>query len=49
MEEAIVSWLADAALDDADHAEIEHARVEAVERGGVEFEAFFDDLAKGRA
>lgn len=35
-------------MDDADHAEIEHARAEAAERGGIEFEAFFDELLKGR-
>ena len=46
--EAIASWLADAASDDADHAAIEQARAEAAEQGGrrtrnsvVEFEAFF--------
>ena len=41
--EAIVSWLADAALDDAEHAEIEKARAEAAEQGGVDFEVFLDD------
>ena len=48
VEEAIVSWLADAASDDADHTAIEHARAEATEQGGIEFEAFFDGLAEGR-
>ena len=42
--EAIGSWLADAAADEADHAAIEGARAEAAEQGGVEFEAFFDSL-----
>ena len=46
--EALVSWLADAAMDRADHAEIEHARQEAAEQDGVEFEAFFDSLVDGR-
>ena len=42
--EAIVSWLADATMDEADHAAIEAARREAAKQGGVEFEAFFDGL-----
>ena len=42
--EAIASWLAEAAMDDAEHAAIADARVEAAEQGGVEFVAFFDDL-----
>ncbi|MYD66725.1 MAG: hypothetical protein F4X26_12225 [Chloroflexi bacterium] len=42
--EAIESWLADAALDDADRAVIERSRAEAAEQGGVEFEAFFEGL-----
>ena len=41
VDEAIASWLADAASDDADRAAIEQARAEAAEQGGVEFEAFF--------
>ena len=41
VDEAIASWLADAALDEADHAAIEQARAEAAEQGGLEFEAFF--------
>ena len=48
VDEAIASWLADAASDDADRAVIEQARAEAAEQGGVEFEAFFDALAKDR-
>lgn len=43
--EAIGSWLADAAADEADQAAIEIARGEAAEQGGVEFEAFFDGLS----
>ena len=46
--EAIASWLADAAADEADQAEIEQARTEAAEQGGVEFEAFFNDLPEDR-
>ena len=46
--EAIESWLADAALDDSDHDLIEQAQVEAAEQGGVEFESFFDDLDESR-
>lgn len=42
--EAIESWLADAAMDDAEYEAIEKARAEAAEEGGVEFEAFFDRL-----
>ena len=45
--EAIVSWLAEAAMDDAEHAAIEDARAEAAEQGRVEFESFFDDLLGG--
>ena len=44
--EAIMSWLADAAMDDADRAAIKQARTEAVKHGGCEFEAFFDELLK---
>ena len=40
--EAIASWLADAAADEDDRAAIEHARAEAAGHGGVEFEPFFD-------
>ncbi len=46
--EAILSWLADAAMDDAEWAAIEQARAEAVELGGVEFGAFFDELLEDR-
>lgn len=48
VDEAIASWLADAASDEADHAAIEQARAEAAEQGGVDFEAFFDSLPKDR-
>ena len=48
VEEAIMSWLADAAMDDADHDKIEHAQAEAAKRGGIKFEAFFDELLKDR-
>ena len=47
--EAILSWLSDAAMDNADHTAIEQARAEAAEQGGVEFEAFFDELLGDRA
>ena len=43
--EALASWLADAEMDDSDHAAIEQARAEAATHGGVEFEAFFNKLA----
>lgn len=42
--EAVASWLADAAMDEDDHAAIEQARAEAGQHGGVEFEPFFDEL-----
>ena len=44
--EAIEAWLVDSQLDDTERAEIEAARVEAAEKGGVEFEEFFDDLLR---
>ena len=46
--EALVSWLADAAMDDADRAAIEQAQAEAAEQGGIELEAFFDELLGDR-
>ncbi len=46
--EAIASWLADAALDDADYVAVKSARAEAARQGGVEFEAFFDALESDR-
>ena len=46
--EAIESWLAEAELDDAEHTAIEEARAEAAEQGGIEFEAFFDELLGGQ-
>ena len=42
--EAIEAWLADSAMDEAEHAEIKSSRSEAAEQGGVEFEKFFDEL-----
>lgn len=48
VKEALVSWLADTAMDGADHAAIEKARAEAAELGGVEFETFFDELLGDR-
>lgn len=48
VKEALVLWLADTAMDDADHGAIEKARAEAAELGGAEFEAFFDDLLGDR-
>lgn len=42
--ETLAPRLADAAMDEADHDLIEQARAEAAKQGGVEFEAFFDDL-----
>ena len=47
--EAISAWLADEVADTADHAEIEKARQEAQELGGVEFETFFDQLHEGQS
>ena len=44
--EAIESWLADFEVDEEERAEIELARSEAAEQGGVEFEEFFDDLLR---
>ncbi len=44
LNEAIESWLAEAAMDDADHSAIERSRAEAARDGGVEFEAFFEGL-----
>lgn len=48
LNEAIVSWLSEAVMDDAEYTEIEDARAEAVEQGGVEFESFFDELLRER-
>ena len=44
LNEAIESWLADAALDEADHSAIARSRHEATEQGGVELEEFFGKL-----
>ncbi len=48
VDEAIVSWLAEAAQDDAERFKIEKARAEAAEQGGVDFEAFFEDVLGNR-
>ena len=42
--EAIEYWLAEAEVDDAERAALEEASAEAKEHGGVEFEAFFEEL-----
>lgn len=42
--EAVASWLADAAMDEADYAAVERARVEVAKHDGAEFEALFDAL-----
>lgn len=46
--EAIVAWLEELAVDEADHAAIEQSRAEAAELGGVEFEEFFGELLQDR-
>ena len=46
--EAIVAWLEELALDEADHSAIEQSRAEAAELGGVEFEDFFGELLQDR-
>ena len=38
--------LADAAMDETDHAAIDRSRRQAAVQGGVEFETFFDDLLR---
>ncbi len=48
LNEAIESWLADTALDDAERSVIERSRLEAAEQGGVEFEQFFKELLGDR-
>lgn len=42
--EAIGTWMADAAYDDAEHELIEVSRKEYNEQGGVELESFFGEL-----
>ncbi len=44
--EAASSWLADAELDEGERAEIDAARAEAAEVGGMEADEFFDQLLK---
>lgn len=46
--EAIASWLADAAAGEDDRAAIGQARAEADEHGGADFEPFFDELLEDR-
>ena len=46
--EAIESWLVEVGIDDAERLEIEAARAEAAEQGGVEFEAFFAEILDER-
>ena len=41
LSEAIEAWLVDDEMNDAERREIEEARTEVAEQGGVEFEAFF--------
>ena len=48
LNEVIEAWLADDAADEADHAAIDRARLEAAAQGGVEFEAFFEELLGDR-
>ena len=44
LSDAVSYWLSDAVLDDAERAEIESARAEAAEKGGIEVDEFFDQL-----
>ena len=44
MVEALKQWLADSDLDERERANIEEARCEHNELGGVEAREFFDDL-----
>ena len=44
--EAFSSWLADAELDEGERAEIDAARAEAAEVGGMEADEFFDQFLK---
>ena len=46
--EAIQAWLAEADMDEAEREEIESARAEAAEKGGVEFETFFAEILSER-
>ena len=46
LQAAYYRCLADAAMDEVDHAAIEQSRREAAVQGGVEFETFFDDLLR---
>ncbi len=46
--EAVQTWLDDEAMGGAEHDEVELARAEADEQGGVEFEAFFAGILENR-
>lgn len=46
--EALESWLADLAADEAEFDEIQAARLEAAKGGSVEFEEFFDEILDSR-
>lgn len=48
LNEAIESWLVDAATDDGDYSAIERSRHEAAGQGAVEFEQFFEELLGDR-
>ena len=48
LSEAIEAWLVDDEMNDAERREIEEARTEVAEQGGVEFEAFFAEFLDGR-
>lgn len=44
--EAASSWLAEVQLDEEERAEIDAARAEALEVGGMEADEFFDQILK---
>lgn len=46
--EAVESWLADLAADEAEFDEIQTARLEAASGGAVEFEEFFEGMLDSR-
>ena len=46
--EAIQVWLDDIDMDDAERLEIESARAEAADQGGIELETFFAQLLDAR-
>ena len=47
--EMVVEAIADTKLDERERAEIESARAEAADMGGVEAEAFFDQILNDRS